>query len=560
MALLILSFVAGVLTVLAPCILPLLPIIIGGSLQEEHNRLRPFIITFSLALSIIFFTLLLKFSTALIDIPSMVWSVISGTIIIIFGLLSNFPTVWEKISVKFNLGGRSNKLLSKTVQKKTYWGEVLMGAALGPVFSSCSPTYFVILATVLPQSFGVGLVYLVVYALGLSLVLLLISFLGQKFVKHVGFAANPKGWFKRSLGVLFVLVGIFIMTGADKKVQTAILDVGYLDSTHIESSLLDVFGITKNTTELPDNVDQAFPRYHEFQKPTAFLNSEPFALKDIVGKKVIMLDFMTYSCINCLRTIPYVNAWYDKYKNQGLEIVGIHAPEFSFERKVENVKAALLAQGIKFPVVMDNDFGTWQAYGNYYWPSKYLIDINGRVVYNHTGEGEYEEVEQKIQQLLQERQTKLGDAGVVSKDYVELSNVETPEPQSPEIYFGSERNEYLGNGSSFSEGKQIFTEPIQVNVNTLYLGGTWNITREYAENMGKAKIIFRYRAKSVYMVASSDKGSVVTILKDGVPLDTNFNIKEDKLYTLIQDQEVGEHVLEIIIPASGLKAFTFTFG
>lgn len=351
MALLILSFVAGVLTVLAPCILPLLPIIIGGSLQEEHNRLRPFIITFSLALSIIFFTLLLKFSTALIDIPSMVWSVISGTIIIIFGLLSIFPTVWEKISVKFNLGGRSNKLLSKTVQKKTYWGEVLMGAALGPVFSSCSPTYFVILATVLPQSFGVGLVYLVVYALGLSLVLLLISFLGQKFVKHVGFAANPKGWFKRSLGVLFVLVGIFIMTGADKKVQTAILDVGYLDSTHIESSLLDVFGITKNTTELPDNVDQAFPRYHEFQKPTAFLNSEPFALKDIVGKKVIMLDFMTYSCINCLRTIPYVNAWYDKYKNQGLEIVGIHAPEFSFERKVENVKAALLAQGIKFPVV-----------------------------------------------------------------------------------------------------------------------------------------------------------------------------------------------------------------
>jgi cytochrome c biogenesis protein CcdA/thiol-disulfide isomerase/thioredoxin len=560
MALLILSFVAGVLTVLAPCILPLLPIIIGGSLQEEHNRLRPFIITFSLALSIIFFTLLLKFSTALIDIPSMVWSVISGTIIIIFGLLSIFPTVWEKISVKFNLGGRSNKLLSKTVQKKTYWGEVLMGAALGPVFSSCSPTYFVILATVLPQSFGVGLVYLVVYALGLSLVLLLISFLGQKFVKHVGFAANPKGWFKRSLGVLFVLVGIFIMTGADKKVQTAILDVGYLDSTHIESSLLDVFGITKNTTELPDNVDQAFPRYHEFQKPTAFLNSEPFALKDIVGKKVIMLDFMTYSCINCLRTIPYVNAWYDKYKNQGLEIVGIHAPEFSFERKVENVKAALLAQGIKFPVVMDNDFGTWQAYGNHYWPSKYLIDINGRVVYNHTGEGEYEEVEQKIQQLLQERQTKLGDAGVVSKDYVELSNVETPEPQSPEIYFGSERNEYLGNGSSFSEGKQIFTEPIQVNVNTLYLGGTWNITREYAENMGKAKIIFRYRAKSVYMVASSDKGSVVTILKDGVPLDTNFNIKEDKLYTLIQDQEVGEHVLEIIIPASGLKAFTFTFG
>lgn len=161
MTLLFLSFIAGVLTVLAPCTLPLLPIIIGGSLQDEHSRRKPLVITLSLAFSIIIFTLLLKFSAVLIDIPATMWSYISGGILIFFGIITLWPIWWEKFSVRFNLTGKSNELLGAQIKKKTYWGEILLGASLGPVFSSCSPTYFVILATVLPQSFVVGLLYLI---------------------------------------------------------------------------------------------------------------------------------------------------------------------------------------------------------------------------------------------------------------------------------------------------------------------------------------------------------------------------------------------------------------
>ena len=239
MGLLLIAFVAGVLTVLAPCTLPLLPIIIGGSVGDTKNRLKPVIITASLAASIVLFTLLLKVSAAFIDIPQSTWSTVSGVIIIIIGLTFMYPEVWEKLALKFNLSGRSGQLLAKSSQKKTLWGDILIGASLGPVFASCSPTYFLILATVLPENFAVGLIYLIAYALGLSLVLLLVGFLGQKFVKHVQWAADPKGWFKRGLGALFVIVGIFIFSGADKQLQTYILDKGFFDISKIEIKLLE---------------------------------------------------------------------------------------------------------------------------------------------------------------------------------------------------------------------------------------------------------------------------------------------------------------------------------
>lgn len=555
MTLLVLSFVAGVLTVLAPCILPLLPIIIGKSVEDEESKIKPIIITASLAVSIILFTLVLKVSTVFISVPESVWSSISAIIIILFGLISLFPHAWEKISTRFNFLGKSNKLLASTRKNKTYLGEIMMGAALGPVFSSCSPTYFVILATVLPQSFGVGLVYLGVYAAGLSIILLLISYLGQKFVKKVEWASNPNGIFKRGLGVVFILVGIFIITGFDKKIQTFILDKGYFNSTKIEDQLLKTFNTSNNnSTSQNKNV----VHYQEITNPSGFINSEPFELKTIVGKKVILLDFMTYSCINCVRTIPYINAWYDKYKDEGLEIIGIHAPEFAFERKQENVEAALKNLKIKFPVVMDNDFGTWKAYGNKYWPTKYLIDINGNIVYAHSGEGEYTEVEMKIQELLKERSQKLGEK-IVEKDLVNINGIEQTEAKSPEIYFGSERNEYLGNGLYFRVGEQNFSQPKNIKLNNLYLVGRWNVIPEYAENKEKAKIIFRYTAKSVYMVASSEQGVNIQIYKDG-KFYKNLSIKQDALYDLVKDEKVGEHTIEIIIEKPGLKAFTFTFG
>lgn len=239
MTLLLISFIAGALTVLAPCILPLLPIIVGGSLTDSHARWKPFIITASLAVSVILFTLLLKATTALIDIPPQTWSIISGGILVAFGLITLFPDMWERVASKFTTG-KANKILATGTQKKSVWGDIMIGGALGPVFSSCSPTYAVIVATVLPVSFAKGFIYLVAYALGLSVVLLLIAFLGQKVTKRLSGAANPKGPFKRILGVLFLLVGIAILFGLEKDIEGRILDTGIYDGiSNLEGSLID---------------------------------------------------------------------------------------------------------------------------------------------------------------------------------------------------------------------------------------------------------------------------------------------------------------------------------
>lgn len=239
MTLLFISFLAGILTVLAPCVLPLLPVIIGGSIGTTRSRLSPYIITLSLSISVILFTLVLKWSTGFIFIPALVWSLLSGGIIIIFGLILTFPHWWDKISLVGKLSLASNRVLASGYSKKNYLGDIIIGASLGPIFSTCSPTYFVILATVLPRSFIVGLVYLIAYALGLSLVLLLIALLGERLVQRLSWLADPHGWFKKILGLIFIILGILIISGYDKKIEQGILDIGFFDITKVENKLLD---------------------------------------------------------------------------------------------------------------------------------------------------------------------------------------------------------------------------------------------------------------------------------------------------------------------------------
>ena len=219
--------------------------------------------------------------------------------------------------------------------------------------------------------------------------------------------------------------------------------------------------------------------------------------------------------------------------------------------------------------MLDNDYGTWTAYGNRYWPRKYLIDIDGYIVYDHIGEGAYEVTERKIQELLKERSERLGEKFETSTvGGVPEAKIESG---SPETYFGSARNEYLGNGARGVSGEQTFTLPKNFSLNTLSLGGTWNLTKEYAENKSpEAKIVFRYRAKNVYLVAGSEKGTEFKILIDGKPLAEHrgkdvsktsaVTIKEERLYKIIEGDTAEEHLLEIIIEKPGLRAFAFTFG
>lgn len=233
MILFILSYIAGVLTVAAPCILPLLPVIVGGTLttQEKPSRswFRPLVITGSLAGSVVLFTLLLKATTAFLGVPQSAWNVVSGGIVILFGVNLLFPSVWEKFMVLTGLQAKTNHLMGSSYKKQGIYRDVLLGASLGPVFSSCSPTYALIVAAVLPESFLRGLVYLGAYALGLASVLLLIAVAGQSLVQKLDWISNPHGVFRRVLGVLFVLVGVSVLFGLDRKFQAYVLEQGWYD-------------------------------------------------------------------------------------------------------------------------------------------------------------------------------------------------------------------------------------------------------------------------------------------------------------------------------------------
>lgn len=240
MTLLIASFLAGVLTIAAPCILPLLPVIIGGSLVRGGRELwRPVVIAASLAVSVVLFTLLLKATTALLGVPVMVWQGISAIIVVLLGLTLVFPVLWERLMVATNLQAKANQLLGVRNGHKGVAGDIMFGAALGPVFNSCSPTYALIIAAVLPVSFGEGLAYLVAYAVGLSTALLLVAFLGRAVTVKLGWLSNPNGYFTKVVGILLIVVGIAILFGLDKMFQTFVLEQGwYAPIERLEHSLM----------------------------------------------------------------------------------------------------------------------------------------------------------------------------------------------------------------------------------------------------------------------------------------------------------------------------------
>jgi cytochrome c-type biogenesis protein len=238
MPLIILSFLAGILTIAAPCILPLLPVVLGGSLAEKPSKLRPIIISVSLAVSVVLFSLLLKASTSLLSIPQEFWQWFSATIIILLGISYLKPSLWESVSLKLKLNTRSSSRLFKSFQKEGTSGAVLTGFALGPVFNSCSPTYALIVAVAIPASFLAGLTYLIAYALGLSLSLLALAFLGQGFRTKFKKLSNPSSNFKRAVGLIFIITGLSIGFGLDKKAQEYILEQGwYTPVSELETKL-----------------------------------------------------------------------------------------------------------------------------------------------------------------------------------------------------------------------------------------------------------------------------------------------------------------------------------
>lgn len=566
----LISYVAGLLTALAPCVLPLLPIILGGSLVgDKKDKWRPYIITASLVVSLILFTLLLKASTVLIGINPKVWTIGSGILVIVLGFFMLFPELWARIIGKLGIEHRSQGLLGKAYkQESRLLSAILIGAALGPIFSSCSPTYAWVIATVLPSSTLLGMLYLTFYVLGVATALLAIALLGRRLLLKIKWASDPKGWFQRGIALLFIIVGIFVATGLDKKLQTYLVEKDFLNIKLLEEKLVPENNSSsesnkKNSANSQSNDFDAYDA-PELKNIAAWINSEPQTIAGLKGK-VVLVDFWTYSCINCMRTQPYLNAWHNKYKDDGLVILGVHAPEFAFEKVTENVQKAVIDANIKYPVALDNNFATWQAYNNRYWPAKYLIDKDGQVRYTHFGEGDYAETEETIQALLNESGQTISD-----KIEANLSFAAAVRGQTPETYLGYKRAERFVNATQFVADKPVdYTLTEELNEHEWSLGGLWQINDESSQSQSdESKLRINFSAKEVYLVMSGPPGALIEASVDGLPspggadVNNQSQVKIDgaRLYKIVNaDKYIANKQLTLTIP-KGVTVNAFTFG
>lgn len=306
---------------------------------------------------------------------------------------------------------------------------------------------------------------------------------------------------------------------------------------------------------------------------SGYINTTPDELNSTMKNKVVIYDFWTYSCINCLRTLPFLEQWNAKYADKGLLIIGVHSPEFEFEKDINNVKMAVQKYNITYPVVLDSDHDTWNAFGNNYWPAEYITDYLGHIRHEHFGEGDYDQTEMVIQQLLNQRAQALGLNVNASMSLVDLQPHEFADQQTPELYFGYEfasgRN-FLGNQEGFHPNLTVsYSLPSNLQQDHFYLDGNWqNLDDSMKLQSDGGKIFLPYYAKDVNIVAAGT-GDSVQVLLDGNPVgpsdagadlqNSTVSVSEDRLYNLISSQQAGPHVITLVAKP-GFQIFTFTFG
>jgi cytochrome c biogenesis protein CcdA/thiol-disulfide isomerase/thioredoxin len=567
MLLLLISLIAGVLTILAPCVLPLLPVIVGGSMGgQTKDRWRPYIIAAALAGSIIGFTLLLKVSTLLIALSPNVLTDVSGGLLIALGAVAVVPEAWEWLIIQLNWQAASQRFLGRGEQNQDkYIGPILIGVALGPVFASCSPTYAFILASVLPHSFVSGLIYLITYSIGLVVALLLVSLLGRKLISRFSWAVDTHSLFRRLLGVVFVLIGIAIISGQEIKIETWVGNHLPFDETKIEQVLLQKQNKESLVHMISTDIHNASvlnvqpTPAPQFVGLTNWINSSPLQISQLKGK-VVLVDFWTYSCINCIRSIPYVEKWQNAYSSKGLVIVGVSTPEFAFEHDPANVAAAVKRDGITYPVALDNNDDTWNAFQNDSWPADYLIDKSGDIRYVSLGEGDYNKTEEAIQDLL----------GINQPLQTPTSNVPISQDQTPETYFGTNRAQNFVGTPDLNDGTATFTPSSMLSSNQWTLSGSWQISPEYITSEASgATLRFQVTAKDVYMVAGSTNNQTESV-QVGLPSDDAGQYGSDapggvvsvagsKLYHIVSLTTAGNTTVTLSVPP-GVSLYTFTFG
>lgn len=588
-------FFAGVLTILLPCILPLIPIVLGVSIADR-GRLRPLAIVMGMAVSFVGFTFVLQVFLNQFSELADYLRIATYYILLLFGLGFLFENRslrlvgailggaffmdkgWTAILCAAALGCVASELGGKVAAKIQQWGATLqestrtrwgshaflspflMGLTLGLVWVPCAgPALGFALALVREQPGITALFLLGVYALGSAIPLLAIGYGGQAAVHSVRVLSRYSEGIKKVSGVLLILSAIGFQLNVFTDLQTWIsANTGYGSfANKLEESIFG--GAPKNEN---GNADGALPVLGKapisFVAPGTWHNSEPLELEKLRGK-VVLIDFWTYSCINCIRTLPYIQGYWKKYKDTPFVLVGVHAPEFVFEKSDANVAAAIRKYGLTYPVVQDNDFGTWNAFRNRYWPAKYLIDAEGNIRYVHFGEGAYEETDDAISKLLKEIGIEMQTTGTHGEE-----SEKARKPITPETYLHSRSWQSLGNRKGPpAEAETEYAAPDSMELHSYYLGGTWQLEDDERQVLrsDKGSVGIRALAGEVNIVLGPEKeGDLITadVFVDDVKMKT-LSIDHHDLYELFKGA-YGEHDVVVKFNGTGVAGYAYTFG
>jgi cytochrome c biogenesis protein CcdA/thiol-disulfide isomerase/thioredoxin len=567
------AFVAGAATALSPCVLPVLPVALSAGVTGGHRR--PLGVVAGLTLSFAFATVALVYVIDALGLPDSLLRDLAIFVLLGFGLSLLVPA----------LSARLETAIARVVPRPRalpdgdgFGSGLVLGASLGLVYAPCAgPILAGVITVSAAQDFTVGrLGVALAYAVGSALVLYVLMLGGRRLA---GRLAPRAGTLQAATGAIMVVVAFAMLADLDVRFQTAIADdlpaVVVNPSKELEetgrvsrelASLRgepDRSGIAKRETSgLP--VLGVAPDFTGNQRWFNTPGGRGLSLKRLRGK-VVLVDFWTYTCINCIRTLPYLKAWDARYRADGLVIVGVHTPEFPFERDAGNVQDAIDQNGIRYAVAQDNDYGTWNAYGNQYWPAKYLIDANGHVRYLHFGEGAYDRTESAIRRLLAEAGRRPGARTHASGERA-ARGVTTPES-----YLGAARAQGFVNGT-IEPGTQDFgSELPALPPDTLGYLGTWRITPESATAVRGARLRIAFGARSVFLVLGSSGGRprAVKVALDGRALPDGLAgadvrggravVRRQRLYRLVDLGRAGRHELELELPP-GVSGYAFTFG
>ncbi len=592
------AFVSGVITILSPCILPVLPIVLSGGVGG--GKARPFGVLAGFVVSFTVFTLALSAIVQALGIPVDALRIAAVVLIVIFGIVMFVPWLRDRFELfASRLANRSRGSGGPAARagRPGFWSGIVVGLSLGLIWTPCvGPIMASVISLALTQHVDGGSVLITLaYTLGTSLPMLGVMLGGRALLNRVPALLRNSARIQKGFGVLMIAMGVVIGLGWDRQFQAAVLRAlpGYgtgltaLEKAAPVQSALKVRAPRTarppvgpaRTFSAPETAPENgtlgdYGAAPDFLTAGPWFNTEglspgagqsaqgttmPLTLGSLRGK-VVVVDFWTYSCVNCVRTLPYLRAWYDAYRDKGLVIVGVHTPEFEFEKNTANVARAVHDLGVTWPVAQDNDYVQWMAYANQYWPAHYFIDARGRVRYFHFGEGEYDVSEKVIQQLLREAGARVG--GIVSKPGPAL------DAQTPETYLGYDRGRGFASAVAPVADREVDYRPARTPGNGEWnLGGPWTITPQYVVPTGAGTLQLGFDSKNVFLVVEPEaRGGSMKVFVDDRPVSDTADVKnglllpsQSRMYQLVGLGSPGPHVLRLEVKGR-LRLFAFTFG